>query len=123
MPDLDVTDILSDPDFSDTFTVTRFVQSISDGGIASNTPTVFSNILGVVTANDNIDLLKMPDGEILNGSITIHTTFRLTNGDGATDADIITWHGRTYQVRTIGDWSGFGPGFISAVCTLNVVSP
>ena len=123
MPALDVTDILTDPDFVDRFTVTRFIQTISSGGVASNAATVVHNVSGVVTANDNINLLKMPDGEMLSGSITIHTKFRLTNGGGTNDADIVTWHGRTYQVKTIGDWSGFGAGFISAICILNVVSP
>ena len=123
MPSLDVTDILTDPDFADTFTVTRSIQTVSTGGMASNALSVLTGVSGVVTANDNVELLKMPDGEILSGSITIITKFRLTDGGGTQDADVITWHGRTYQVKTIGDWSGFGAGFIEAICTLNVVSP
>jgi galactose-6-phosphate isomerase len=123
MPSLDVTDILTDPDFADTFNVTRSIQTISPGGMASNSSILIANVSGVVTANDDIDLLKMPDGELLSGSITIITKFRLTNGSGAIDADVVTWHGRTYQVKTIGDWSGWGAGFIEAICTLNVVSP
>ena len=34
MPSLDVTDILTDPDFADTFTVTRSIQTVSSGGMA-----------------------------------------------------------------------------------------
>jgi galactose-6-phosphate isomerase len=123
LPSLDITDILADPDFADKFNVTRYTQTITSGGMATNTPAVIYNVSGVVTANDNIELLKMPDGELLSGSITIITKFRLTDGSGALDADVVTWHGRTYQVKTIGDWSGWGAGFIEAVCTLNVVSP
>jgi hypothetical protein len=119
MPALDVTDILTDPDFADLFTVTRFVQTVTAGGMASNASNIINNVSGVVTANDDIDLLKMPEGELLSGSITIITKFRLTNGSGAQDADVVTWHGRTYQVKTIGDWSGFGAGFIEAICVLN----
>src|ERR1700731_24009 len=99
MPSLDVTDILTDPDFADMFMVSRFGQTITSGGMTLDTPTIFNNISGVVTANDNVDLLKMPDGEILTGSITICTRFRLTNGSGSLDADVVTWHGRTYQVK------------------------
>lgn len=123
MPSLDVTDILTDPDFADTFIVTQSIQTVSSGGMASNALTVLTNVSGVVTANDNIDLMKMPDGELLAGSITVITKFRLTNGSGTRDADIVTWNGRTYQVKTVGDWSRFGAGFIEAVCVLNVVSP
>jgi hypothetical protein len=123
MPSLDVTDILTDPDFADRFSVARFTQTITLGGIASDSSIIYNNISGVVTANDDIDLIKMPDGELLSGSITIITKFRLTNGSGTTDADVVTWHGRQYQVKTTGDWSGWGAGFIEAICVLKVVSP
>ena len=123
MPLLDVSNILGDPDFVDTFTVTQYTQTISSGGMASNTANVIHSVGGVVYPNDNIDLIKMPDGEVLNGSITIVTRFRLTNGAGNRDADVVTWNGRTYQVKAVSDWSRYGAGFIEAVCQLNLVSP
>jgi len=124
MPLLDVvTDVLFDPDFIDVFSVTRASQTMTTGGMAEDTSTVVSPVYGVVEAPNDSNLAKFPEGESLHGSIVIHTTFRLTAGQGSSDFDIVTWNGRTYQVVDVSDWSRYGQGYIEAVCTLNKVSP
>ncbi|KAF1069150.1 MAG: hypothetical protein GAK45_01171 [Pseudomonas citronellolis] len=119
MAQLDVTEILLDPDFMDTGLVcTRNTQVVGDNGRAVNTPTR-TPFAGVVTSDKGDILERLAGGERKKGSITIHTLFRLTAGDGETIiADTVTWQGRDYTVANVNDYSHFGRGFVAASCDL-----
>jgi len=117
MPLLDVSDVLLDPLFMDTMTVTRTVQSIDNHGRAQFTSTVIQ-ITGVVTSDKGDILERIATGSRLKGSITVHTGFVLIASDGDTDADVITWNGRDYTVASVNDYSTYGTGFVSASCDL-----
>ncbi|NTG00106.1 hypothetical protein G6L30_08230 [Agrobacterium rhizogenes] len=118
MPLLDVTEILSDPDFADTITVTRSVEAGFDHGRPQITMQTFTDIIAVVTAGQGDILKYFPEMANIQGAILIHTTFRLTSASDTTQADTVTWQGRDYQVTGLNDWSTFGAGFIMAVGTL-----
>lgn len=125
MPLLDVTDVLSDPDFAQAAgAITLYRSSLSvdthGRGVATQTS---QSISGVITsdAGDILDIIA--EGKRIKGSITLHTTFILTAGDGATDADEIAWRGRRYVVTNVNDYSTYGVGFVAATCELKQVSP
>ncbi len=122
MPLLDVSDILFDPDFADTMTVYRSTQTVGDDGIAVIS-TTSEDITGVVTAGKGDVLNRIAEGERISGSIMVHTTYRLTNGDGVTDADELVWNGQRYVVAVTSDYSRYGAGFIAAECHLKPLSP
>ncbi|MWK54681.1 hypothetical protein GO594_01705 [Pseudomonas otitidis] len=119
MAQLDVTDILLDPDFMDTGLVCkRFTQDIGDNGRASNTATS-TTFAGVVTSDKGDILERLAGGERKKGSITIHTLFRLQAGNGPDQiADVVTWQGKDYTVANVNDYSHFGRGFVAASCDL-----
>ena len=117
MPRLNVTRVLFSREFVDRSLVCRRnVQTVSDGGIATNatTDTPFS---GVVT-NDQGDILKrFPEGSYVTGSIMVHSKFPLTAGSDGIDADQVQWKGDWYTVFNISDWTTYGAGFTAALCT------
>lgn len=118
MAQLDVSDILLDPDFMDVGLVCkRSVQTIGDNGRAttSDTSTPFA---GVVTSDKGDILERLAGAERKKGSITIHTIFRLTAGEGDTTADVVTWQGKQYTVSNVNDYKHFGRGFVCATCDL-----
>lgn len=118
MPNLDVSDIIVDPDFAQNpgaLFYTRNVQSVSGGGIASNSPTT-TRLAGTVTMDAGDILRRDPEAAFVTGSILIHTPTHLIDGQAGKDADIVTWNGRRYTVKTVGDYSSFGAGFIWAIC-------
>lgn len=119
MAQLDVTEILLDPDFMDTGLVCkRSTQTVGDNGRATNTATS-TPFAGVVTSDKGDILERIAGGERKKGSITIHTMFRLTAGSGEDSiADIVTWQGRDYTVSNVNDYSHFGRGFVAASCDL-----
>ena len=118
MAQLDVSDILLDPDFMDTgLLCKRSVQTVGDNGRTTTTDTS-TPFAGVVTSDKGDILERLAGAERKKGSITIHTIFRLTAGEGDTTADIVTWRGKTYTVSNVNDYQHFGRGFVCATCDL-----
>ena len=118
MPQLDVTDVLLDPDFMDTgLACKRQVLEVGDNGRTTSTETNIA-FAGVVTSDKGDILERLADGERKKGSITIHTTFALTAGEGDTPADIVTLRGKSYTVSSVNDCGHFGRGFVCATCDL-----
>jgi galactose-6-phosphate isomerase len=123
-PQLDVTDVLDDPDFNDFFSVRRPALVATSGGTATETDQTFTQCVGVVTPASPADVQLLPEGSFQQGVISIITKFRLQSGKGVDFApDIVYWHGTAYTVMSISDWSGFGVGFIQAVARLRELNP
>ncbi|WP_429498953.1 hypothetical protein ACQUFY_08500 [Robbsia andropogonis] len=122
MADLDVSDVLLDPDFADRLTVTRNVQTVDQHGRASVSEEETS-ILGVVTADKARERAMAAAGVFIKGSILVHTTFQLTDGSAPdTDSDVVTWRSKQYTVVQVSDYSHFGAGFVSASCDIKTLS-
>jgi galactose-6-phosphate isomerase len=115
-PLLDVSEILSDPDFVDTaLACIRNTQTVGPDGIAVNAK-VTTPFSGVVTNDDGDIMLRQADGTFVKGSIMVHTRFVLTNGVAGIDADIVVWRGRKFTVVNVADYSTYGAGFVAASC-------
>lgn len=121
MPNLDVSDVLLDPDFFDTLVCTRNTQTVDDGGIATNSP-VDTPFIGVVTSDSGDILERLAEGSRAKGSILVHTKFRLTESSDGLDADIVTWDGNRYTVANVNNYSRYGRGFVAAYCDLMPLS-
>jgi len=115
---LDVTDILSDPDFMNTGLVCeRTSQTVGEDGIAVNTVRLIT--FSAVVTNDSGDILeRIASGERVKGNITLHTKFVLTDGDDGLTADVVRWRGKRYTVSNVADYSHFGRGFTVANCDI-----
>lgn len=126
MPLLDVSDVLTDPDFVQFGLIcTRNIQIVGEDGLAVNTPTLF-NFTGVVTSESGERLNRIADGERITGSILICTRFRLIDGKIGKSADIVTIPARCcnspnalqYTVAEVNNYSRYGLGFVEALCDL-----
>ena len=122
MPLLDVSDVLLDPDFSDTFTVYREAATVGADGRSVRTETTYSAV-GVVTPDMWSTLQRSPEGSNVSETITVITQFRLTSSVDGSDADEIVWNGKRYVVIAVGDCSRYGAGFIEASASLKGMSP
>src|SRR5688572_1219724 len=111
---LDVSDVLTDPDFMDEGLICkRSTQTVGDNGRAV-LATQSTSFAAVVTSDKGDFLERLAGGERKKGSIKIRTVFRLTSGTGDTTADIVTWQGRDYTVARLDDYAHFGEGFVCA---------
>lgn len=117
MAQIDVTSVLLGPMFGDWIGLTRKAITVNTGGLATVSDTS-SRIFGVVTNKEGDVLSRLPEGERISGSITIHSKSRLIAGDAQHTADIVTWQKRPYTVKAVNDYSNFGRGFYAADCDL-----
>jgi len=116
MPFLDVSDVLSDPDFSTSLVLLDRAEVVDTDGFAvsSVVETPFS---GVVTSESGRNLQRTPEASRSLGGIMVHTQVTLVEGDE------IRWKGATYTVRTVDDYSEYGGGFYAAICDLKPITP
>lgn len=124
MPFLDVTEVLTDPDFCDTSLVChRQTQTVDEDNFPKNTPQDIP-FSGVVTVDRSLEARRMMEAQNINGAILIVTQFRLTQGQPATDstprldADVVTYSGRDYRVTFVDPYTRYGAGFVQAHCEL-----
>lgn len=117
MAQLDLSDVVNDPDLAEPFGLTRIrrVQAVGNDGIAVDTE-VSDAFQGVVTAGKGDTLARTPDGSRAAGNMTVTSSFDLVPNDGDQDADIVVWQGRRYVVQSIADYRNFG--YIQAYCEL-----
>ena len=67
MPLLDVSDILADPDFADTFDVIRYGDSVDADGVGSEAPAPITGLTGVIQPASELSLQRLADGALRVG--------------------------------------------------------
>jgi galactose-6-phosphate isomerase len=114
---IDVTELLTDPDFADTFTLVRTAQSVDDHGRSVFTETPYL-LVGVVQSASGRSLEYLPDMSRASGAIEVYCKFYMQVASDGYAADRVQWNGKTYIVTHIDDWTNYGSGFTRALCIL-----
>jgi hypothetical protein len=119
MANLDVTDLLADPDTCDPFQVIRRPSVIGADGRTTITPTAPIECYGSVQPASGRTLQLMPDLANVDGVIEIYTTAALQTDTANFKADIVMWNCEAYVVNgMISSWQNFGYGFGRYIATL-----
>lgn len=119
---IDVSDLLTDPDFTDSVTLIRRASSINVYGehVMAETSTT---ITAVVQGTNTEDLIRMPEAARLRDMITVYYKGELMAMSVNGYADVIVWQDNRYQVATIDEnFPNFGAGFTRAICNKEAVS-
>lgn len=117
MPLLDVSEILTDPDFCQRLACFRSKQLVGSDGLAINMP-VRIPFTGVVTQVSGAQLERNAVGELITGTILVCTRFRLVDGKIGITADQVQFGPRRYVVINVFNYSQYGRGLVEAVCDL-----
>lgn len=117
MPNLDVSEVLFDPDLADTFDVRRRTEVVSDVGRSEVTSRTYPRIIGVITPESPADLVRRDDGQMVTHKISVVTMFRLRNASEGVQPDHILYGGAVYTVTNVLPFSRFGKGFTEAIAT------
>ena len=121
MANIEVTELLVDPDFVDPMTVvTRFpvVNGLGETSLREET----QNSFGCVEPISGKDVEKIP--EALRTSDVRTFWFRGTIEASAPGkySSIIVFAGKRFQVKAVSDWANFGAGYTSGFCVAEVPS-
>jgi hypothetical protein len=133
LPLLDVTQVLSDPDFYSAFYVTQSMQAVQMSGATPGAVTVTpgSTTLcrGVVEKGKQSRLLAA-DGARITAFIEIWTQAPISGGYKIDDTtsrrpDVITYAGNQWLVVIVNDYTDWGNGFVyvqADLLTVNMVA-
>jgi len=118
MPFLDVSDVLTDPDFCDNTLVCERNAIITNSSGRGVTNTEFTRFSGVVTSDKGELLQRGAVGEHATDNISVITRFKLRDAGAGATADIVQWNGKRYTVTKVNDYSTYGIGFTENICEL-----
>lgn len=117
MAQLDVSEAINTPEFSDEYKVIRRRESVNIHGRASDQQTLHT-MFAVITAGPSNDVERLEDGQRARKTITVVTNFRLRGPAEVKGTkwrpDAVPYHGDIFQVMRIDDYTAFGPGFVQA---------
>ncbi len=119
MPLLDASELIGDPDFTQQIVVQRRGLAENDKGRTEVTLGAPQTIDAIVYPASGSRLVPTPEGTMESGDIIVLTRYRLTEGSGSQDADVVTINGVGYTVFNTSDFSAYGAGFIQATCRQN----
>lgn len=122
MAEIDVSDIIEDPDFQDSFTIVRSVETVDQHGRSSLAPTSIS-AWGIVQPASGRTMELTPDAVRTNAMLEIWTQFGLQEASDTTQADIVLWESKQYMVTHIDPWDNWGQGYRHAVLTRRDLLP
>lgn len=121
MANVDVTELLTDPDFVNTFTVVRTNTGVDQHGRVVRTTTQIDAVGSVQPASGQA-LQLLPDLTMARGAIEIWTKFDFNVVTTPAEADQVIWQGRTYVAVQVDDYLNYGQGFSHAVLTMKNVT-
>lgn len=127
MANIDLTELMSDPDFIDDVYLVRQAVAVGTNGRATVTPTTTEEVMSVQSPNSE-QAKELPEGTRLEDSLVAYFFGELHPLAPGRTADIViprtgSRAGRRFAVdKLIGDWSNWGAGWCCALCIAEVTS-
>lgn len=112
---LDLSEIVSDSDFTQAVTRVQRTESVNSYG-ETTTSNVSTTIQAVVTSPGKPGMQRFEDYQSYADMIQVTTTSRLNGPAVGQQPDLIVWQGQTYVVAVVNDYAAFG--FTRAQCKL-----
>jgi hypothetical protein len=109
---IDLSSVVTDPRFAQTFTVKRFSGKWQAGRFVE-TPTEIQ-MVGTISIANAKQIQFIPEGDRIGGEIAIHTTQPLYNSRNGTDvsqggtSDLVIWHNDEYKIYQVNEYSDYG---------------
>ena len=111
---IDLSDVIVDPDFCQTFTVFRSTGEFVKGGYQETVTEI--PMTGIVTHHDTMELNMTPEGDRIRGMMDFYSIEPLyvthVSGEQGT-SDKIQWQGEQYKLVKIHQYNDYG--YVKAV--------
>lgn len=103
---MDLSDVVSDSDLAETYTIQRITGSFQAGGWVANSP-VSIPAYGVVSVATQEDLDAVPEGDKITGGMVFHSTQQMFVTKSSTNqtSDQLLWQGDLWRVYSVGNYS------------------
>ena len=114
---LDVSNIISDIEFSDFITFIRRAVTVNENGEVIITETS-STIVACVQGLQGSELERQPQAAILHDTIKVYSKVKLMSEIAGGYADVVVWDNNRYQVKSVVDFVNYGAGYTCATCVM-----
>jgi hypothetical protein len=126
MPSLDFSRVIGSRFFRDTFYLIKVSRIVGQDGVETDQLSNPVSTRGIVIPGE-MSSLRDSEGARVAAFIEVITKTKLSPGFKSTDVasregDLINWHGNSYRVMAVEDFSAFGRGFYKASCDLKTLS-
>jgi hypothetical protein len=106
---INVGDLLTDPDFAQSFSILRSKGSFALGGWSNQTTTIKAS--GVIIPATAQELEQLPEGDRVVGMMAFWSAqplYETRVGDTSGLSDIILWRGQQYRLAKVFPFQDFG---------------
>ena len=111
MADLDVSELFTDPDFTDPITVIQRTATVGENGKNIIVENCVSAIASVQSPNADT-LKRLPEAARISGAKTFFTNTPVSADTNPGDySDVIVWKCKRYQVINVFPWENWGAGW------------
>lgn len=121
MAEIDVSDVLLDPDFIDRLTLIHRTESVNSFGknvlVESSVDTV-----GSVQPASGKDIKRLPEGLQSSDLRAFYIKAEITTDGAGKYPDIIVFNSKRFIVQLCEPWLNFGQGWNKAICVREDVS-
>lgn len=121
MANVDVTSLLSDPDFVDKIQVVTRVPRVNSQGENQLTEDTL-NTIGSVQPATGKALQRLPEALRLENMSSFWFKGQIVASDPGKYPSILVFKGRRFQVKNVFDWSNFGQGYTEGLCVAEAPS-
>jgi hypothetical protein len=109
---IDVSELITDPDFAQDFIVHRSYGHFDEGGWIED-PEGLITMTGVVTVMSQKELAQMPEADRVKGAMIFYSTdeIKVTRNIGDQEqgtSDKIDWRGDLYRIFQISTYADYG---------------
>lgn len=112
---IDVSELLTDPDFVDPISIIHRTQVVNSMGENTLTEAAVCTVGSVQPASGKT-LMRLPEALRVANISSFWVKGKIV-ADGSTKyPDLLTFRGKRYQVQTVFDWSNYGQGYCEGTC-------
>lgn len=115
MAQIDVSELMVDPDFVDEMTLVTRVPNINLYGESSTQDTSLESVGSIQPASAKT-LQRLPEALRLENVSSFWFRGIITASSLGKYPSVLVFKGNRYQVRQVVDWSNFGQGYTEGIC-------
>jgi hypothetical protein len=122
MANIDVSELLTDPDFTSSASLIRRLRAVNDYGENVLTESVPETITVVIQPGKGADLERLPESARLHEVISVWYKGVLNCEAQSGYSDVLIWRGLRFQVMACESFLNYGLGYTKALCVLERAS-
>lgn len=115
MAQIDVSDLLSDPDFIDPVQVIRRVATVNSRGENVIVETTIDTFASVQPASSKV-IQRLPEALRMADVRSFYLRLEIVQDSSTAYPDVMVFKGKRFQIQTAAPWGNWGSGWNEGVC-------